>query len=402
MGYSDTINNIYGVIERRKAEERQAMLDELNRKQLEHRMRVDDDQLKTNQMMREAQAEASNALALHRTQAGLYRGQELDPATVSKLGKLGGSSSVLPGSPAVPGIETNMPSDGGMFGAVGQSIPDQPAGKPKYAGSPDEQQLAEKEAQVDRMLANDPEFAKLDTIRKHVLRNLLITGQGSSAGIFPDAPKTGGRAYVYDEETNKHTDLGPVQGATNHYYNRNRFKPDSGGATGAGQYFEEVVNGQKTGRIIWTRGGQSQYVAPPSGAPADSTLGNRAGTPDRPGQPLIDTRLIESLKRTKQGVPSQRLPGIQPQRGPWDFLTGGAGTVDPGAQQAVKDLEEAVYVNAAPRTTARVINAVRAIKTNPNTAGKPVDQIISAFVAANPEITEKELLDIRSLLDVLN
>ena len=221
MGYSDTINNVYGVFDRRRAEERQAMLDALHRQQVESNLKTAESNRELNELYKKAQVENMESMAQQRLRSGLSMGQQLDPSTAGKLDP----TEVIPGKEARQPDVYPGPQPEGI--APGVNDPGQEAVSPKYAGSRDEQTRARREKEVDTLLATDPNYGKLDPVRRHLLRNILITGSGSTAGIYPDDAAEQGKAYEYDEESRTMKELGPIEGGKSHFFTRNRFNPNS-------------------------------------------------------------------------------------------------------------------------------------------------------------------------------
>lgn len=209
------------ILARQKAEARQAMLDEFERKKFESNEEIKRDTLATNKVLRDAQAEAATASAVQRKLSGFSMGDEPTPEDYEWFKSHGGASYFTP--PTQSSVTTE---EGGQF---------QPSIGLDDAGNPGEDfyQPGEKVTSTEKV----PARFKGSTDERSDLRDQLMFSAMAQDASLPQevrnfariraaSPKAtvpteifkshqGGSQIVYDQATGKITRI-PI-GENDHF-----------------------------------------------------------------------------------------------------------------------------------------------------------------------------------------
>lgn len=281
------------ILARKRAEEQQALENDMAQKKFDHQMEMDKDTQETNRLYREAYAQNQNAQALEHWLKGRPKGQVLTPEDAAQAQKLGGGSYVNPGQTQM--VETteliDQPPDAVIEGPREQlETRVQKAAGPKgpdtFAGTEEQNQLFDKRQKIEA-LRNDPEFLK-----KTPMEQWMIF-QGIDDKLDPPADLLKGpkRAHVFDAETATWSD-GPEMEPGDTTVTRPR-KPQ--GATmpfaPATQYDQQgnpvatLILDKRTGQYQWAQIDNATKPAPNGPATPDIVPSRTPGLADRTPQP---------------------------------------------------------------------------------------------------------------------
>ncbi len=193
------------ILDKRRAYQRQAMLDALNRQQVEANMQLHRDQMETNKVAREAQAEAAKALAVQRRLSGFTMGDEPSEEDYKWFQENGGSSyfskpaeskiETVEGAQYVPPAEDdggNL-SEGGLLAGSGETITSTQKVAPKFRGTTEERQTLQDQLMF-REMSEDPNMP--EEVRAFARIRAASPKATVPPEIFKDHSK--GHAVVYD------------------------------------------------------------------------------------------------------------------------------------------------------------------------------------------------------------
>jgi hypothetical protein len=257
------------IIDERRSQVRQAMLDELNKRNVESQISDRDENAKANAEARAALAEDRRAQAGQRFLGNFHMGQDVNPEDVRKAGSLGVGSSFDPGvsgesgaqglsslgisgAPLAPG---QNPETAPVMGA-GDIVSTTPQTRsPKFLGSPKEQESEERRQRIMDMM-NTPGWKDADDLTKAVMYNEASGAGPLPAGAFKTDKPTNKPIYIL-HKNNTITLNGKVIDASSVPANAQVLKEiqeGGGGSSNTGTYttYEEIdpKTGQKTGKIL--------------------------------------------------------------------------------------------------------------------------------------------------------
>jgi len=145
-------NALYDILLRKREEARQAMLDEVNRKNVESEIAARADQAETNKLYRQSQAETMKSQAADRLVKKYHQGQPVSPSGQEQFKSLGVDD--LLNAPAGP------PEPADNFGVPKSLAQPGDYDLPTYKGSPEEQESDEDLKKVEAYI-NSPQGQQL-------------------------------------------------------------------------------------------------------------------------------------------------------------------------------------------------------------------------------------------------
>lgn len=375
---SDSLEQVLG---RRKAEARQAMLDEImqarekqNLEQGQVSMDATRENTAANKLWRQAQADQLSSATQLKNAQQLMMGQTLDASNPPNI-----DPSLITRSPQHPDPITTGPDiaygplAGDQYGQMGTapSIPGalQPntdADQARFAGLPDDRRLAAKQQQLHLVKAS-PEFKSADPLHQIMMLNEIANPNDTiNPGTYLNPPADK-HSPAWTEYQDYAASLAPgVKKLDFDAYQQrdaNRRQSLAGGGGYNSQFIADVNpgTGVQTGKFFWADPRkqtvtEAQMPAPQVGPQQPSALGGTKPPPAvanalAPKKPLVDTRaaaaLANAISKAKTGTSIN--PFSKPARTPESEaqigvlvgqIIGAADTTDDvkqNAQQVVSD-----------------------------------------------------------------